>query len=169
MMVGDLVEEFMTRLREFTPERYPVRNQEPRVQLDPRLWHLIHERDGGLCWLCQRTVAKGTGEIDHLVPRSSFESHEVATVADRSWNLRLACVACNQEKSNFTVMALPRTFGITNRCPECVDARGPHHVDTVLWPFMRDFEELAGHASVVPAYCGSCGYVTRVPGEEWLL
>ena len=150
-MVGELVNDVIDQLRTFEPVRYPVLNHEPRVQLDPRLWHLIHERDGGECWVCHRRVAKGEGEIDHLIPRSSFLPDEVVTVADRSWNLRLACVACNQAKSNFTVLVLPRTIGITARCWECSGGSGERPVLTT------------------PAYCGACGFTSWVPGEEWIL
>lgn len=151
IMVGDLVEEFLDQMREFLPERYPVLNREPRAQLDPRLWHLIHERDGGVCWSCHRAVAKGSGEIDHLVPRSSFAPHELESEADRSWNLRLACVACNQMKSNFSVLELPRTVGITRRCWDCSGMDG------------------GGVELSVPAYCGACGFTVMVPGKEWLI
>lgn len=147
---GDLIAEYLDKLETFTPERYPVRNHESRVPLDPRLWHLIHERDGGVCWVCEQQVLKGQGEIDHLIPRSSFESHELSTVADRSWNLRLACERCNQEKSNFTMMFLPRTVGVTLRCWDCSNS--------------SERTELQERA-----YCGACGFTSAVPGKEWIL
>ena len=152
MMAGDLIAEYLEHLETFVPERYPVRNREPRVQLDPRLWHLIHERDGGMCWVCERRVEKGSGEIDHVVPRSSFAATEVITVADRSWNLRLACVDCNQWKSNFRMLFMPRTVGITPRCWDCTD----HDEDERV-----KLTELA--------YCGTCGFTSAVPGKEWML
>ena len=153
MMVGEVIGDFLKQLSEFVPERYPVRNREPRIQLDGRLWHLIHERDGGVCWVCQRPVVKGEGEIDHLIPRSSFPPDQVESVADRSWNLRLACVDCNQAKSNFSVFALPRTFGVTLRCWDCTEH--------------DEFQEPV-ELSVI-AHCGSCSFTSRVPDEGWLL
>lgn len=151
IMAGELVAEYLDQLHSWAPERYPVLNREERVQLDGRLWHLLHERDGGVCWVCQRNVRKGTGEIDHLVPRSSFPPGQV-DLADRSWNLRLACVGCNQAKSNFTTPFIPRTVGITARCWDCSD-----HDD--------------GESVVLTerAYCGTCGFTSAVPGKEWIL
>lgn len=171
MMVGDLVDQFLEDMKSFVPERYPVRNQEPRVPLDGRLWHLIHERDGGVCWLCGKGVAKGAGEIDHVVPRSSFMPWQVKW-ADRSWNLRQACVGCNQRKSNFTVMILPRTIGITARCWDCHEDRDLGRPDpefdpeiTELWRAMRDEQPTLTEK----AYCGTCGLTSGVPGKEWIL
>lgn len=152
MMAGDLIAEYLDQAKEWWPERYPVMNREPRVQLDPRLWHLIHERDGGICWVCQKRVVKGAGEIDHLIPRSSFRPHELITLADRSWNLRLACVGCNQDKSNYTMPFMPRTFGVTLRCWDCTDRDGE---DQVLL--------------TERAYCGACGFTSAVPDKQWIL
>jgi len=168
IMLGEVVTDYLERARCFVPERYPVLNREPRVQLDPRLWHLIHERDGGVCWMCGQTVAKGAGEIDHLVPRSSFTD---VVEADRSWNLRQACIRCNQGKSNFRVPVLPRTFGITHRCWDCVERRDLGRPDPELFPegFAEWSQDHPAPDLSVQAYCGSCGLMSWVPGEEWIL
>ena len=150
LMVID-VAAFIVRRQRFTPERLPVRNSEPRVQMDGRKWHLIWERDGGECWICNRHVAKGSGEIDHLVPRSSFEPKDIQ-LADRSDNLRVACVRCNQRKSNFTMFVLPRTLGVASRCWWCAATA-----------------ELEVPDLLVKAYCGHCGIVSDVPDAGWLL
>lgn len=151
-LAGDLITEYLESIETFKPERYPVVNTEPRIPLDPRLWHLIHERDGGMCWVCGAGVAKGAGEIDHLVPRSSFRPDELQTRADRSWNLRLACVRCNQEKSNYTKPFLPRTVGVTLRCWDC-----------------GDHPEGARVQLTERAYCGACSIVSWVPDRSWVL
>lgn len=152
MMAGELIADYLEHLETFVPERYPVLNREPRIQLDPRLWHLIHERDGGVCWVCQKSVAKGTGEIDHLVPRSTFRPEDVISMADKSWNLRLACVGCNQAKSNYSMPFMPRTVGITLRCWDCSN--------------QDEYERVT---LTERAYCGTCGFTSGVPGKEWML
>lgn len=145
MMFADLDAEF-DRVLSFEPVRYPVLNFEPRREMSLAKWRLIWERDGSTCWACSRLIPVGAGEIDHVIPRSSFGVEDLA-VADRSDNLRLACVACNQEKSNYTVPYVPRQVGVTVVCSIC-----------------------AGEADgAVPAYCGECGLVSRVPDEGWLL
>lgn len=148
--IGDAVDELLAELSGWQPERYPVRNREERTILNPHMWHLLFERDGARCWMCHREVAKGAAEIDHLVPRSSFLPADVV-LADRSWNLRVACVTCNQRKSNFTVRALPRTVGVTRCCWDCADG---------------DSEPVE---LTEPAFCGRCGLVSRVPDMSWIL
>lgn len=132
--------------------RAEVRNREPRQPMSGHKWHLIHERDGGHCWSCGVRVAKGHGEVDHLIPRSSFDVVDLR-VADRSDNLRLACVPCNQDKSNYVIPWAPTgsTVGVTAACWDCV------YVEAVERPEMT-----------VPAYCGRCGH-TWVPGVSWLM
>lgn len=132
--------------------RAVVRNREPRVQMQAYKWHLIHERDGSHCWACGLFVGKGGGEVDHLIPRSSFEVRDLA-VADRSDNLRVACVPCNQGKSNYLIPWAPvgATIGVTATCWDCI------YGDRLERPLMT-----------VPAYCGKCGH-TWVPNVSWLL
>lgn len=137
------------RLLMFTPTRYPVLNREPREQIGGRKWHLIWERDGGACWMCLRTVPKGSGEIDHVIPRSSF-AVGMLKIADRSDNLRVACGPCNQDKSNFTTVFRPRVFGVSSACEVCSN-------EEVIEP------------GLIHAYCGRCGLMSRVPNERWLL
>ncbi|WP_075201287.1 HNH endonuclease [Leucobacter japonicus] len=147
--IGDAVDELLAGLTGWEAERYPVRNREERTILDPQMWHLLFERDGSRCWMCHCQVERGAAEIDHLVPRSSFVPANVG-MADRSWNLRVACVACNQAKSNFTVSMLPRTVGVTKCCWDCSNNEGS-----------TDLTE--------PAFCGRCGVVSRVPDRSWIL
>lgn len=154
IMVGDLLDDVLADLMR-PLERYEVLNREPRERFDPYMWHLIYERDGYTCWVCQRRVPKGAGEIDHLVPRSSFLPDELSSVADRSWNLRVCCTECNQEKSNFRYSVLPRTFGVTRKCWYCEDGTSGR---------LGDPRELPVHA-----YCGSCSIVSRVPNESWVM
>lgn len=151
MLLNEVLAEYLDAARDFEPTRYEVRNREERIQLDGRMWHLIHERDGGICWVCERGVPKGTGEIDHLVPRSSFLPGDV-DLADRSWNLRLACIGCNQAKSNFRMLVLPRTVGVTGRCWDCTKHDEGERVE------LTEF-----------AYCGTCGLTSAVPGKDWIL
>lgn len=131
------------------PRRLPVLNTEPRVQMGGRKWHLIHERDGGRCYICGGFVPKGSGEVDHVIPRSSFEAHDLER-ADRSDNLRTACVRCNQKKSNYAYDWATGPIGVTSVCWSCLNPDEPQ-------PVMR-----------APAYCGRCGH-TWVPDERWLL
>lgn len=145
MTFGDLDAEF-DRILAFEPTRYPVMNLEPRREMSLTKWRLIWERDGSTCWACARLIPRGAGEIDHVVPRSSFAVEELA-LADRSDNLRLACIACNQEKSNYTTPYMPRQVGVTIECSTCSGDAG----------------------GIVPAYCGRCGLVSRVPNERCLL
>lgn len=132
--------------------RAEIRNREPRAPMLPHKWHLIHERDGGHCWACGVFVGKGYGEVDHLIPRSSFDVCDLA-VADRSDNLRLACVPCNQGKSNYLIPWAPvgSTIGVTRACWDCL------HEEAEWRPRMT-----------VPAYCGRCGH-TWVPNVGWLM
>lgn len=137
------------RIASFTPVRYPVLNNEPRVQMSGRKWHLIWERDGNTCWMCSWVIPKGYGEVDHVIPRSAFAVEDLV-VADRSDNLRVSCVRCNQEKSNRTTFYQPRQVGVSAACVYCAfdDEAGPYEV---------------------PAYCGRCGIVSRVPEVGWLM
>lgn len=142
------------------PERLPVLNSEPRVLMDGRKWHLLWERDGFRCLLCGIYVPKGTGEVDHIVPRSSFAADRLH-IADRSDNLQITCVDCNQEKSNYAPTERSSCVGVTSRCWECtvgLDDDGYHDVET-----FGDRPEMT-----VPAYCGRCGF-TWVPDASWLL
>lgn len=170
VMIGDLLDDVIEGLKA-ERVRYPVRNREVRVQIDGRTWHLIQERDGGICWMCEKPVAKGAGEIDHLIPRSSFVAADVG-LADRSWNLRLACVDCNQAKSNYRVPMLPRTVGVTAKCWDCFEARELGRPDPEL--LLSEFDEWKEFRDPAPdlmehAYCGSCGLVSRVPDRSWVL
>lgn len=167
--LGDLIDEHLEMLRSFRPERYPVKNREPREPIGARLWHLIHERDGGECWMCHRKVEKGAGEVDHLIPRSAFND---VREADKSWNLRLACVDCNQAKSNFTVPILPRTFGVTLKCWDCHERRDLGRPDpSIDLEALADWEQGQGPVPELTeiAYCGSCGFMSWVPGKGWIL
>lgn len=132
--------------------RGEIRNREPRVQMGGHKWHLIWERDGGHCWSCGAMVGKGGGEVDHLKPRSSFDASELA-VADRSDNLRVSCVRCNQSKSNYILPWAPTdsTIGVTSACWDCV------YGEKEWRPQMT-----------VPAYCGRCGH-SWVPEADWIL
>ncbi|WP_181421649.1 HNH endonuclease [Curtobacterium sp. MCBD17_030] len=132
------------------PQRAPIRNREPRARLGGHKWHLIYERDGGACWMCGHHVDKGTGEVDHLQPRSSFTPDQLRR-ADRSDNLRTACVDCNQQKSNYVYAWAPETIGVTAMCWDCQHPESTEYVEMT-----------------VPAYCGRCGH-TWVPNESWLL
>lgn len=139
--------------------RAPIRNREPREPMGGHKWHLIHERDGGHCWNCGAMVSKGTGEVDHLIPRSSFEPEDL-WIADRSDNLRTSCVGCNQGKSNYLIPGAPvgSTPGVTACCWDCwTGPRSEWDEGDTPRPEMR-----------VPAYCAKCGH-TWVPDESWLL
>lgn len=148
------------------PERHPVLNHEPRVQMGGRKWHLIHERDGGVCWMCSRHVPKGSGEVDHLKPRSAFEVKDLP-IADRSDNLKTACIDCNQRKSNFDRPRTPRTVGVTSKCWECSNDCG---IDPEFDPgaYADYWADRFKPTMTVAAYCGRCGY-TWVPDKSWLL
>ena len=83
-------------------ERMEVMNREPRGQhgVNRTLWIALMRRDGGRCWMC--SSSDGHMVIDHLRPRSNWPADELH-LADRSDNLRMACWACNDEKSNRNV------------------------------------------------------------------
>lgn len=135
---------------DIAPYRPPILNHEPREPIGGRKWHLIHERDGGICWMCGCDVPKGTGEVDHVQPRSSFAADDLVR-ADRSDNLKTACVGCNQAKSNYVYDWAPNVVGVTDRCWECINPDQPYPGEMQT-----------------PAYCGSCGY-SWVPDDGWLL
>lgn len=151
------------------PVRAEVRNREPRVQMGGHKWHLIHERDGGRCWMCGDLVPKGTGEVDHLIPRSSFAADDLH-IADRSDNLRTACVGCNQRKSNFLIWWAPVdgvTIGVTAKCWDCANDCG---IDPEIDPegYSEYWADRWTPQMTVPAYCARCGH-TWVPDAGWLL
>jgi 5-methylcytosine-specific restriction endonuclease McrA len=132
------------------PHRLPVVNRAPRERMSGRKWHLIHERDGGKCWICGAYVPKGTGEVDHVQPRSSFQEADLV-IADRSDNLKTTCVPCNQQKSNYVYDWAPNVVGVTDKCWECSNPGVQY--DGVMQ---------------TNAYCGHCGY-TWVPDDGWLM
>ena len=136
-------------------ERYPIRNREPRVQMGGRKWHLIYERDGGVCWMCGRPVPKGSHHVDHLIPRSNFEPGDLA-LGDRSDNLAVACAPCNEARSNWSLPEPPRRIGVTSRCWDCTVGEVPEDSE-IEFPDMT-----------VAAYCGHCGH-TWVPDNSWVL
>lgn len=148
------------------PRRYPVRNVEPRVQMDGYKWHLIFQRDGGVCWICGEFQVKGQHEVDHLVPRSSFLVEGLA-LADRSDNLRVSCVPCNRAKSNFDKPVAPYTNGIVAACWECLN--GPRFdVDEFPEEAAEYWHGRPWPVMAVAAYCARCGN-THVPDESWLM
>lgn len=156
MHIKDALDEAFEAMAE-TPHRLPVLNREPRVQMDGRKWHLIQERDGHRCRICGVLVPTGTGEIDHIMPRSSFAAQRIP-VADRPDNLQTACVPCNQAKSNYAPIFLNRMVGVTSACWDCLTpSQEESYYDHPPAPVMT-----------VPDYCGRCGH-TWVPDESWIL
>jgi hypothetical protein len=147
-------------------KRGPIMNRLPRVQMQGYLWHLIYERDGGICYICGLPVTKGRQEVDHLVPRSSFPPDRIEA-ADRSDNLRTTHPACNQEKSNYLYEELPRTNGVVARCWECTYDRGfDPELDSAAWQEHR--QAMPRPRMTETAYCGRCG-PTWVPDISWIL
>lgn len=146
------------------PTRYPVLNTEPREQMGGRKWHLIMERDGPACWMC--ATDRGPWEIDHLLPRSSFMPTDLLR-ADRSDNLRVACLDCNQKRSNYDKPRPPEgAIGVTNRCWVCTYVDFDPGDDSERWSYWKEDHHVP--EMTIRAYCGFCGY-TAVPDVTWLL
>lgn len=167
-----MVDDAIAKMRDFIDQmgepltRGPILNRLAREQMDGYKWHLIFERDSGFCYICGMPVEKGTGEVDHVRPRSSFPPEEIL-VADRSDNLRTTHVACNQSKSNYIYEESPRTNGVVASCWECYFDRG---FDQDIDPesFAEHRREFPRPIMTVTAYCAKCG-VTWVPDEGWLM
>jgi len=163
-MFSDVLVDVIARL-EAGPVRLPILNNEPREIMSGRKWHLIHERDGEHCRNCGVLTLKGTGEIDHVIPRSSFTVDQLP-VADRSDNLRLLCVECNQNKSNFYSGAESCPAGVTSACWECL--QGGPDAETDSEAYAEYWEDRPWPDMTASAYCGRCGY-TSIPDAGWLL
>jgi hypothetical protein len=142
--------------RNFT-ERYPVKNREERVLLGGPKFHIISQRNGGMCWICGRGAIRPV--LDHLRPRSNYATH-MLWLADRSDNLHVACWDCNERRSNYYVDWMPHPIGVTGACWDCLNPRDEDSYYDENLPERPHMLE--------PAYCGRCGH-TWVPDETWLL
>jgi 5-methylcytosine-specific restriction endonuclease McrA len=51
----------------------------------------LYKRQGGLCWLCHKSMPRSDATFDHLIPRSKG--------GGQSWeNLKLAHRSCNEAR-----------------------------------------------------------------------
>lgn len=139
---------------EKSPERWPVRNREPREPISSQKRAIIHERDGGRCRYC------GAGDkqlvLDHIIPRSAFPAEHLR-FADRSDNLQSACWDCNEKRSNFEGMH-PKRLGVVVKCWYCVN---PEYDGEDALPKPYPVE--------VHVFCGSCGICVVPCVEGWVL
>lgn len=160
--LGGLTEKFVAGL-ERGPQRWPVRNREPRVPVGPIVRGLISGRDGEFCRRCGDA---GVMEIDHIIPRCAFRPDQLH-IADRSDNLRNVCVDCNESKSNFHTVESKR-LGVTRRCGWCVAGHSymDHEECDESCPTWGD---LYGFGKTYQVYCGRCGVGAVVPSLEWVL
>lgn len=135
-------------------ERWPVRNREPRTPIDSQKRAIIHERDGGRCWMCGTVGHVLT--VDHIIPRSAFLPEDL-DAADRSDNLISACWDCNQKKSNYERHQRKR-LGVVVKCWYCMN---PHHGEGE--------DSFLPHPVTIQVYCGRCG-ISNVPTVKgWVL
>lgn len=74
------------------PRRFPRVRRGERTPLPSWFRNAVLMRDDYTCKTCFQQG--GRLEVDHLIPWSSGGP-------DSSWNLRILCHACNQERSNF--------------------------------------------------------------------
>lgn len=147
-----------------TPDekRMPVNNRVPRVLMSKQKYALILARDGIGCRYCYE--GNEGIEIDHIVPRSAFEADRI-DVADRSDNLTVACVPCNQAKSNKNYWYAKRP-GVVPACWDCLNP-GP---DPENEPEAYDeWSEWAAENHRHLVYCGRCGMGAAVPSVSWVL
>ena len=71
--------------------RYRARKRGAYVEKVDRL--AIYERDGGICQLCDESVARDKFDLDHIVPISKGGPHMPS-------NVRLAHRSCNARRGN---------------------------------------------------------------------
>ena len=142
-------------------QRWPVLRTGERDPIDPHKRRLIYIRDGYSCqWQCGKWVAPDHPapgrilELDHVIPWSAYGS-------DRSDNLRALCIACNEKRSNYQELDVPRLLGVVKLCYWCAKRKGelPDHVRGY------DVAEL-GRINV---FCGRCSATAWVPDEGWIL
>lgn len=103
-------------LRNMTPEqrarkvehtqRYRARMRGVEAERVDRL--AIYERDGGICWLCEKPVPQDAFHLDHVIPVSKGGPH-------MAWNLRVTHRACNVSKNDRLV---PFTLPVAVYQPE---------------------------------------------------
>lgn len=145
------------------PERWPVRNREPRTPISSLIRALLYERDGDFCRRCGKS---GMMTVDHIIPRSAFRPDQLH-IADRSDNLQNVCWDCNEQKSNFRSGESKR-LGVTRRCGWCatgLSCSTEYDYDEEA----PDWEDFYGSGSVYQCYCGKCGHGALVPSLDWIL
>lgn len=108
----EILEELEVRLAA-TRERHPVLRSGARVPLCPLLRWLVCRRDGNACQVCGTLDTQGPMEVDHVIPWS-------ANGRDIGTNLRLLCRRCNQSRSNWRLLFMPRLLPVTRACDDCV-------------------------------------------------
>jgi HNH endonuclease len=112
-------------------ERNPVVRTGERAPISSELRRGIFARDRGRCQLCGGHAPHG--ELDHIVPWSAGGS-------DRSSNLRLTCLDCNQQRSNYVTVADAHfALPIARSCQACAWMDG--------W---------AGSGDKIEAFCLTC-------------
>jgi hypothetical protein len=142
----------------FAEERWPLRRLYGRQKISRYVRKAVFQRDGGRCMSCGDQLTLETAHLDHIMPWPAFG-------ADDSANLRILCIDCNVERSNFRGpldMWAVRRPPIAFCCTNClsIDRDDLEADDIEIWePASND---------LVLAFCAHCGLVSRTwPGEIW--
>lgn len=148
--------------------RYPVVRTGPRAELPAVLRWLVWHRDSGVCKLCGAHDVPV--ELDHVIPWS-------AGGADHSTNLRVLCVPCNQQRSNYRLLGEPRLHPVTPLCDSCMlnhddlEWRSEYHGYYKICPLCAGFNlpRPAELGPFVVAFCGCCKAMSQVSDPGRLL